>query len=138
MSNFLSSDVFNTYLLPLVFVLLGVLANMLGKKDGQQHDFSTDLAVGSTVFLLSISTVFADMYASRKLAQPPPLDAFFAWLMFFLVLLLASLVNDRFNSWVKDGQGRKLERKHGIWGVGVPVILSFGFFVLYKWEVTSP
>lgn len=136
MSNFLSSDLFNTYLLPLVFVGLGILVNMLGKKDGQEHDFSTDLAVGSTVFLLSISTVFSDMHASRKQAQPPPLDDFFAWLMFFLILLLASLVNDRFNSWIKDGNGNKLEKKHPVWGVGVPVLLSLAFFVLYKWELT--
>lgn len=136
MSDFLSSDGFNTYILPLIFVGLGILVNMLGKKDGLRHDFSNDFAVGSTVFLLSISTVFSDMHSSRKQAQPPPLDDYFAWLMFFLVFLLASLVNDRFNSWARDTSGNKLEQKNLLWGVFVPVVLSFVFFVIYKWEVT--
>ena len=136
MTAFLSSNIFNTYLLPLVFVSLGILTNLLGKKDGAEHRFSNDLAVGSTVFLLCISTVFADIHAVRQSNSSQNFEDFFAWLMWFLILMLASLVNDRFNSWVKDGKGKKLEQKHWLWGITVPVALSFLFFVLYKWDVT--
>lgn len=131
MAEFLKSTLFGSYVLPLIFVILGVVVNLLGRRDNSRHIFRNDLAVGSTVCLLSISTVFSDVHyaSSDQLAE------FLGWLLLMIAVLLGSLLNDRFGSWDRDGNGDPLEVKRWFFGIILPIAVSCALFIIYKYNI---
>ncbi|MDJ0822403.1 MAG: hypothetical protein QNJ09_11430 [Paracoccaceae bacterium] len=131
MDNIIFSDGFNAYALPFVFVLLGVLANLLGKPDSQKHVYRNDFAVCSTVLLLSISTVFADAHAFQNSAEATA-EAFLSWVLILVFCLMLSLVHDRITSWIDEANGTPTYRKHLLWGIWLPNVVSVVIFMVYK------
>ena len=52
----------------------------------------------------------------------------------FFALLMMSLVNDRYGSWVRADDGSPTEVKSVWTGILLPTALSIGLFILYKFQ----
>ena len=61
MNSFFSDPRFHIVGIPILFVIIGVLANRLGRKDNDNSPPQNLWAVGTTLLLMSLGTVFADM-----------------------------------------------------------------------------
>src|ERR1700754_2465092 len=89
-------------LVPLTFVLLGLFAKQLGRRDGDDARLINDLAVGTSIFLMTISHISVDLFASEETGKK--ISKTLGWFFFILLLFLGSVYNDRNSSWKKDKQ----------------------------------
>src|SRR2546426_387446 len=121
MGKFLSSPIFHTFLVPLLFVFAGALANRLGRRDSDDTPIRNVWAVGTTVLLMTVGTVIADV---KNAAQGQVLS-FVGWFIVVLVLMLASVDNDRYKSWSRDNEKKPTKEKDLFWGIWLPASVSY-------------
>lgn len=127
--NLFFSPFFQAIAIPLAFVLIGVYANKLGRRDGDRAPKINDFAVGTTVFLTMLGAISSDLYTIQK----GNIELLAGWLPTNICLLFISLDNDRNDSWKKDRQGLPTEHKHIIRGVILPTLLSLVVFGYYQY-----
>ena len=131
----LSSPIFHVIGVPLIFVLIGVFANRLGRRNNEDEPEINDWAVGTTILLTLLGTIAADL----PLKNGGDYAAFSGWFTSVLVTLFISIDNDRFRSWERDISGQPTKRKHLYWGVIIPIVLCTIIFIAYQYsKVTTP
>ena len=131
MGKLFASATFQTFGVPIVFVVTGILAKGLGLRDGDSSPKRNLCAIATSVFLMSFGTILTDM---RK-ADPPQIPDHISWAVVILVLLFASVQVDRYVSWVRDANGRPTDCKHMFWGIFLPDVVSIFIFALYRLNV---
>ena len=132
MEKVLSSSAFHIVGVPLVFVLIGVFANRLGRHDGDTSPTENDWAVGTTTLLTALGVIAADLSA----VNTAKLLAVGGWFIGVLFALFISIDNDRFRSWKRDATGTPLSpgQKHILRGVILPNIFSCVIFIAYQYS----
>ena len=128
MAKLLTMDTFHALGVPILLVLVGVLANRLGRRDGDTSQMRNLWAVGTTVFLMSLGSVAADI----RNAPSTDLSKYLGWISIFIVLLFVSLDQDRYRSWQRDSHGNPTDIKHMFWGILLPDIISIISFAIYR------
>ncbi len=128
MSKVLSNNLFHALAMPVLFVLVGVLANRLGRRDGDNSPMRNVWAVGTTVFLISLGAVAADI----RNAISTDLNKYLGWFIIFIVLLFLSLDHDRYRSWQRDQTGNPTNIKRLFWGIFLPNFVSILSFAIYR------
>jgi len=131
MGKLLSSPSFHIFFVPLLFVLAGALANRLGRRDGDDTPMRNVWAVGTTVLLMTIGTVIADV---KNAAQGSVVN-FVGWFIVVFVLMLVSVDNDRYRSWSRDNEKKPTKEKDLVWGIWLPASVSYGTFVAYRLSI---
>lgn len=124
---------------PLGFLVIGVLAKFLGRRDGDDspHRNRNDCAVGTTVLLMTLAKVVADIQiaasqsvtASQSVKYPPTVDLLL-WLIAILLAAFAFVNFDRYVSW-EVGPDNKW-RKRLFYGVILPDVAGVIIFVSYQ------
>lgn len=95
--------------LTVAFLVLGYFSKAAGRLNNEQPFFLNDLALGSSVMLLSLSKVASDLLEGLQ-SSPVNLQAAqasssmasqrFEWFFAIFILFLLSLVNDRYR-WLR-------------------------------------
>jgi hypothetical protein len=136
MQNLLATPAFHIIGVPLIFVLIGVFANRLGRRDGDDAPKLNDWSVGTTTLLTALGAIAADLPTAKSGGS---ISSFSGWFTGVLFMLFISIDNDRFRSWKRDGKGLPTHKKHLLWGVVLPVIFSCTIFVAYQYsKLTNP
>ena len=126
--DIISSKWFNVICVPVLFVLIGALANALGRRDGDKSPLRNVWAVGTSVILMSFGSVFSDM----RLANSESLSDYLFWVIAIIILLFISMHQDRYKSWIHDNDGNPTDKKHMFWGVIIPNLVSVSVFYSYR------
>lgn len=113
---------------PLAFVVVGVYANRLGRKDGDDTPKSNYFAVGTSVFIMSLATILADIHVNESGA----LEGNFGWVAIYLLCIFVSIDIDRYSSWVRCEQGLPTEKKHLWRGILLPNLVGVCAFCAYR------
>ena len=114
-------------LVPLVFVVIGVLASRLGRRDNDSSPMRNHFAVATSVILMSLATAISDLGLGGAL------DSYIlVWILGYLVLLWISVDFDRFSSWERDESGLPTDRKNLWKGIIGPNTVAVGAFFLYR------
>ena len=119
-----------TAVVPLAFLIVGVLARRLGRRDGDDTPRRNDWAAATTVLLMSMGKVAGDLLeAASKRADT--LDIVW-WLLGLLFATFISVDRDRYASWVLAGtQPTRLKR---IWGgIVFPDMVAVLLFSAYQY-----
>lgn len=118
-------------LVPLIFVFLGLFAKQLGRRDGDNTPPINDWAVGTSIVLMTISHISADLLAFEETDKKISTSVLvFILLLFFF---LYSIYHDRNRSWKKDKQtGIKTGEKSLFVGVLLPNLISVILFIIYQ------
>ena len=130
MESFLLSSWYSNIVLPILFVILGVLANRLGRQDNDVNPKRNLWAVGTPVLLMSLGTLLSEIGKSESNIQ-----AHSIWLTIFLFLLFLSIDIDRYGSWVRDEEGNPTNYKKVFTGIICPDIISVIAFYIYRISV---
>ena len=113
---------------PIVFVIVGVLANRLGRKDGDNTPLVNYFAAGTTVLMMSLATIFGDVHINSS----GSVDGHFGWMLLFLLLIFISIDIDRYSSWERDCNGYPTNRKNLFKGVLLPNFVGILAFIIYR------
>ncbi len=130
MKQILSNPAFHIFGVPIIFVIIGALANRLGRRDGDTSPLKNLWAVGTIVFLMSLGSVAADI----RSAPATDLLSYLGWIIVFIVLVLVSVDHDRYGSWVRTN-GEPTDEKHTFWGIILPNLLSVSIFAVYRMTI---
>lgn len=114
---------------PLVFIGVGIYANRLGRKDGDDTPGINFFAVGSSVLIMSLATILADIHINVA----GNLEGNFGWIIFYMLFIFVSVDVDRYSSWERCEQGNPTNKKHWMRGVVVPNTLGVIAFCLYRY-----
>jgi hypothetical protein len=131
MQNILSSSNFHIVGVPLIFVLIGVFANRLGRRDGDDAPQLNDWSVGTTTLLTALGAIAADLPTAKTGGD---FSNFAGWFTGVLFVLFISLDNDRFRSWRRNNKGIPSNCKHLWWGVIFPNLFSCVIFIAYQYS----
>ena len=119
--------------LPICFVLIGVFARKLGKRDGDDSPRINDWAVNTAVLMMTFAKVAGDCVDYHlSVNKKPGGENVFWWLFGVLLSIFVSIEHDRFRSWKKDKNGVILKEKRLIIGVIVPDLLAVSIFAAYQ------
>jgi len=66
MKDFLSSPSFHFIGIPIIFVLIGVFANRLGRRDGDKSPKRNDFSVGTTTILTALGAIASDLPVNKE------------------------------------------------------------------------
>jgi hypothetical protein len=130
MQQFLSDPITQAIAIPMVFVLIGVLANRLGRRDGDDSPRRNDWAVGTTLLLTTLGVVASDL---PTFAQRNDFVTFFGAFILYLAFVFLSIDNDRYRSWERKSDGQPLTTKHIVWGILLPNVIGLVSFFAYLW-----
>jgi hypothetical protein len=123
---------------PLIFLVMGVFANKLGRKDGDDSPRRNDWAVSTTVLLMTFGKVTADLLtrATASESQGRGVGGTVVWMLGIIAAVFISMEHDRYRSWVKDSDGKLGKEKRVVVGILVPDIVSIIIFGAYQmWSV---
>lgn len=84
---------------PAFFLAIGVFANRLGRRDGDDSPRRNDWAVSTTVMLMTLGKVTADLIGRSEPANT------LLWMLGILFAVFVSIEHDRYRTWVKDDEG---------------------------------
>jgi len=113
---------------PLIFVTVGIYANRLGRKDGDDTPKINYFAVGTSVFIMSLATILADIHVNEE----GGVEGSFGWIVIYLLCIFVSIDLDRYSSWGRCDQGLPTNKKHLWRGVVFPNALGVFAFCLYR------
>lgn len=117
--------------LPIMFVVIGMLAKRLGKRDGDDAPRINDWAVSTSIILMTFSKIAGDLveYENENKHSPVPV-----WCLYLILLFLFfSIEHDRFKSWKMDKQsGTLTKEKKLLCGIIIPNIISILLFAIYQ------
>jgi hypothetical protein len=122
-----ASDGFSFIGVPLIFVVLGVLSKWIGRRDGDTAPHRNELAVGSSVMLMTTGKIIADACAPG--AKVPTL---LLWAGIGVLLVYTSAAFDRHLSWVPNPTSMSNEKR---WFLGIifPNAVALCFFGGYQY-----
>lgn len=126
-----NTQIFINIITPLVFVVIGVLANRLGRKDGDKTPKINYFSVGTSVILMTLATIISDVHVDVN----GNVQGNFGWLTIYILFVFVSIDIDRYSSWERTAQGRPTGRKHFWKGVLLPNTFGVGAFCLYRFMV---
>jgi hypothetical protein len=113
-----------------MLLMVGVMARRLGRRDGDPIPRRNDWAVGTTLLLMVLGTIVADLRTPTRTAE------LLGWLSAVLITIFLSIDHDRYRSWVRNADGTPTTQKLLIWGVIVPDVLCLMVFAAYQaWKV---
>ena len=127
MAQIVGSAWFQVGVIPLALMIIGVFANRLGRRDGDESPRINDWAVNTTILLMVLGTILGDIGT-----EPGRLLNSLGWLIGVLVAAFVSLNHDRFNSWHRGQNGLPLNSKRLFAGVIWPDILCLLIFGVFQ------
>lgn len=134
--NALASPAFKIFAIPVIFLILGVLSNRVGRRDGDTTPRQNDWAVGTKTLLMTLSKIASDLEGSTSTTNPELI----AWLVGIFFFLFISVDHDRFRSWELArtlGTAQQATDKKDIFlGVILPDVVALGLFISYQYEQT--
>lgn len=133
MAAIVGSTWFQVGVIPLALMIVGVFANQLGRRDGDDSPRRNDWAVNTTLLLMVLGTILGDL--GEKQQQIGELLNLLGWLIGVLVAAFASLSYDRYSSWERDQAGLPLKSKRwwrGIIGPDIAAVIIFAAFQAHK------
>ncbi|HLH48995.1 MAG TPA: hypothetical protein VKV96_06620 [Roseiarcus sp.] len=133
MAAVVGSTWFQVGVIPLALMIVGVFANQLGRRDGDDSPRRNDWAVNTTLLLMVLGTILGDL--GEKQQQVGELLNLLGWLIGVLVAAFASLSYDRYGSWERDQAGLPLKSKRwwgGIIGPDIAALIIFAAFQAHK------
>lgn len=131
MAEIIKSAWFQVVGLPLIFLLIGVYARRLGRRDGDDTPRRNDWAVATSLLLMTFGTVASDLRNARTGEE---IVALFGWLIGLLIMLFISMDYDRHLSWERDASDRPQKGKRMFVGILIPDTLSLLIFALYQYR----
>lgn len=123
---------FQNFVVPILFLVVGVLANRLGRKDGDSSPPLNLCAAGTSILLMSLAATFTDL--GRVSTQDTTI---LIWILVFMVMLFISIDFDRYGSWERDNEGYPTNRKHFMKGIVAPNIIGISLFIGYRFVVSG-
>lgn len=124
-----TAQIIINFVIPLVFVAIGVFANRLGRQDGDSTPRINYFAVGTTVFIMSLATILAEV----KITSLGALEGNFGWISIYLLCVFVSIDIDRYSSWKRCSAGLPTNEKHLWRGIVLPNALGIAAFCLYRY-----
>jgi hypothetical protein len=109
MQDLLAAPSFHIIGVPLIFVLIGVFANRLGRRDGDDAPKLNEWSVGTTTLLTALGAIAADLPTAQAGGD---VLSFAGWFTGVLFMLFIPIDNDRFRSWRRDVKGLPTGHKH--------------------------
>lgn len=126
--NVVASPWFQVIGLPLALMIIGVMARRLGRRDGDDSPRRNDWAVGTTVLLMALGAVVADLRSF-----PDQTSILLGWLAGILCATFVFLEHDRSRSWVRDPINGLPTKDKRVWvGIIIPDVLCLAVFVFYQ------
>lgn len=123
-------DFFKSIVIPVIFVLVGVFASRLGRRDGDNAPMRNHWAVSTTVLLMTCGTILSDCFDQPK----SELHVGLISLIIVFGLIWWSVDRDRFASWVRDNDGRPTHEK-ALWnGILLPNFVAILPLVVYSFR----
>ena len=113
---------------PLIFVVIGILANRLGRKDGDNTPALNYFAVGTSVLIMSLASILSDI----QVDSAGVISGSFGWITFYILFVFVSIDIDRYTSWERCSSGLPTNKKHIFRGVILPNTIGVGAFCLYR------
>lgn len=117
---------------PVIFVLIGALVSMLGRKDGDTTPIRNSWAVGTTMILMTIGTVMADLHSNSQ--NSDVVSGLVTWLVGLMGLVFISITHDRYSSWERNANGKAGEKKHIFWGIIIPTLFAATLYGIYRYS----
>lgn len=113
---------------PIISVIIGIFANLLGLRDSDSAPKRNCLAVGTAIFLMMIGIIVADM--REHVRNPSTIESCAGWIWVLFSMLFFSLVNDRFLSWEENDNGQY--QKRAIIGIFIPTAIACIMMIVYQ------
>jgi len=127
----IKSAFFQIAVVPLALMVVGVFANQLGRRDGDDSPTRNDWAVNTTLLLMVLGAILGDL-GDNKL-QLNDVVNLFGWLVGVLVAAFASLSYDRYSSWERDPTTKAPLKAKSIWlGIIVPDLAALVIFAAFQ------
>ena len=134
MQQILASKTFHIIGIPLIFIFIGVFINRLGRRDGDNTPKINDWAVGTITLLTALGGIAADLSTQAIAKSEEDILPLVGWFILVFFALIISIDNDRYRSWKRNNRGFSTNRKHILWGVIFPILLSGSIFVAYQYS----
>lgn len=128
MRNWASNPWTQVAAIPFFLMVIGVMARRLGRADRDSSPRRNDLAVGTTLLLMSLGTILGDIHGST----PETLPKLLIWLVGVLAAAWISVDHDRSNSWVRNEEGLPTNQKRIFLGIILPDVVCFTVFAAYQ------
>ena len=103
-----TSPIFQAIAIPIAFLFIGVYAKRLGRRDGDDSPRINDWAVSTSILLMTLGTVAADL---KNVKAAGDVIVLLLWVIGLLVCLFLSLDYDRYRSWKLDGDRNRPKRR---------------------------
>jgi hypothetical protein len=132
LTEIIGNRYFQIFGVPMVFMLIGVFAKRLGRRDGDQAPRRNDWAVATTILLMTFGVIAADL----RLASAASLPELAGWLVGMVFVTLISIDHDRYRSWQKVG-GLASDRKNMFSGIILPDVVAVLVFSAYQYGKIS-
>lgn len=133
--NKISSHTIDFYLvsllIPIAFIVIGILAARLGRRDGDTSPLGNTYAVGTSVAIMCLSTAIVECFKAPSGSR----ETFLYWILIFSLFTWWSTDRDRYSSWERDQNGEPTDKKDTTQGIVVPNIVAIVLFVTY--QITS-
>lgn len=124
------------FLLPICFLVAGILAKYAGRRDNDSKPHPNDLAVNTTLLLMALSKISGDFVDTLTKKPNEPVSTLagpFYWIFGVTTLLLFSMVLDRFWSWRKSNPENKAFWR-GILLPDATCLIIFASYQIYRFQ----
>lgn len=127
----IKSALFQIAIVPIALMVVGVFANQLGRRDGDDSPRKNDWAVNTTLLLMVLGAILGDLGDSSL--QLTDVVNLFGWLVGVLVAVFASLSYDRYSSWERDATTKLPLKAKSLWsGIIVPDVAAIVIFAAFQ------
>lgn len=116
---------------PLAFLLIGVFARRLGRRDGDDSPRRNDWAVATTVLLMTLGSVSGDLLEAIRRGDNAQNAAY--WLIGLLCATFVSVERDRYTSWVLGADNKPSRLKRILGGIIFPDVVALLIFSAYQY-----
>jgi drug/metabolite transporter (DMT)-like permease len=120
------SPLLEPLILATAFVILGIFAKLAARRDNDPALKINDLAVSTSVSLMTLSKIFADLFAAGSPSHELLLAAAVGSPTFLFFVLW-----ERYFSWHEPPHTPP--RKKFWWGIVIPNIMAMSVLFLYYW-----
>jgi hypothetical protein len=121
--------------LPVLFLIVGVLARRLGRRDGDDTPRPNDWAAATSVLLMNLGKVSGDLIeAVRKKSSVDDTLNIMWWILGLGCMTFFSISRDRYDSWVVADEFDKRRRFKRFWGgIVIPNAIAVLIFGVYQY-----
>jgi hypothetical protein len=127
--SLITSRVFQVLGVPITFMLIGVFAKRLGRRDGDSAPRRNDWAVATTILLMTLGVITGDLLR----VTPGKTADLTAWLVGILLVIFISIDHDRYRSWVSTAS-TTTDTKRMLMGIVLPDIAAIFVFAAYQYD----